>query len=237
MTVPSPNTLVADRKVTVLCRLLAEHVDGHPVDDVLVVGCGSGREAAHLADFFAARSVGIDLDDRFDPEAAARADLRVMDATELTFDDDSFDLVYSFHALEHIDAPDRALAEMRRVLRPGGWYCIGTPNRSRLVGYVGSPTSTANKIRWNLQDYRMRLKGQFRNELGAHAGFTSTELGSACREAFGQAIEITEPYYRQLYGQGRAGAALRLAGRARISRFLFPCVYVVGRTEQTGGAA
>ncbi|MEM9561882.1 MAG: class I SAM-dependent methyltransferase [Actinomycetota bacterium] len=237
MTIPSPNTLVADRKVAVLCRLLTEHLADHQVDDVLVVGCGSGREAAHLADFFSARSVGIDLDDGFDQEAAALADLRVMDATALTFDDDSFDLVYSFHALEHIDAPDRALAEMRRVLRPGGWYCIGTPNRSRLVGYVGSPTSNVNKLRWNLQDYRMRLKGRFRNEFGAHAGFTSAELGSACREAFGDATEITEPYYRELYGQGRAGAALGLAGRARVDRFLFPCVYFVGRTDEAGGTA
>ncbi len=229
MSTPTPHTLVADRKIAVLCELLAGRMGDDPVDDILVVGCGSGREAAHLAHFFSARVVGIDLGGRFDPDAAARADLRVMDATELTLDDASFDLIYSFHALEHIEDPDRALTEMQRVLRPGGWFCIGTPNRSRLVGYLGSPTSTTNKVRWNLQDYRMRLQGRFRNELGAHAGFTSEELASACRSAFGEAQEITEHYYDRLYGPGRGGPVLRLATAARVTRFVYPCVYFVGR--------
>lgn len=220
---------MSDRKIEVLSRLLADQIDGKPIDDVLVVGCGSGTEAAFLADFFSADVIGIDLGGDFDPVAAERADLRVMDATELELADDSVDLIYSFHALEHIDDPAKALDEMRRVLRPGGWYCIGTPNRSRLIGYVGSPTSLANKIRWNLQDYGMRLRGRFRNELGAHAGFSSAELSASCRDAFGDTTEVTAEYYTALYGGGRGRSAVSLSTRIGVSRFLFPCVYFTGR--------
>lgn len=55
------------------------------------------------------------------------------DATSLDFADGRFDCIYSFHALEHIPDYRKALQEMRRVLAPGGTYCIGTPNRLRLV--------------------------------------------------------------------------------------------------------
>jgi hypothetical protein len=59
------------------------------------------------------------------------------------------------------------LREMRRVVRPSGGVWIGTPNRSRLVGYVGSrDTNSSVKIVWNLDDRRLRLRGRFRNALG-----------------------------------------------------------------------
>lgn len=43
-----------------------------------------------------------------------------MDATRMTFSDESFDLVYSFSVFEHIDNPKAALEEVARVLKPGG---------------------------------------------------------------------------------------------------------------------
>jgi len=58
------------------------------------------------------------------------------DATELPFSDESFDAVVAFQVIEHVPRPDavRALAEMRRVLRPGGNGFVTTPNaRWRLL--------------------------------------------------------------------------------------------------------
>lgn len=122
--------------------------DGSP--RLLVVGCGQGIEAAVLAQDLNAQVVGIDIEGHFDPRAVERVTLQLGDAMALTFDDASFDIVYSFHALEHITDPHRALSEMHRVLRPGGLGCIGTPNRARLVDYVGGNSTWKQKLAWNL---------------------------------------------------------------------------------------
>ena len=54
------------------------------------------------------------------PEGDPGCDLVVMDACELGFADESFDLVYSLATFEHIHDLPGALAQMRRVLVPGG---------------------------------------------------------------------------------------------------------------------
>lgn len=50
-----------------------------------------------------------------------------MDIRNLDLDDESFDCVICYHVLEHIDDDGKALAEIRRVLRPGGWAIIQVP--------------------------------------------------------------------------------------------------------------
>jgi SAM-dependent methyltransferase len=104
--------------------------------DILDVGCGSAPHLRFFADLGADRTRlhGIDLvPERI--EAARRLgpdlDLRVADASELPFANDSFDLVAQFTALCNIAADHdllrRAAAEMTRVLRPHGaivWFGV-----------------------------------------------------------------------------------------------------------------
>lgn len=93
---------------------------------VLEVGVGLGTDLLQFARA-GAETTGIDLTPRsvemtarrFEHEGL-RADLRVMDAERLEFPDASFDAVYSFGVLHHVPSTERALAEVRRVLRPGG---------------------------------------------------------------------------------------------------------------------
>lgn len=198
-----------------------------PIRRLLVVGCGSGAEAATLARELGAQVIGIDLHDAFDPAAAAVADLRRGDATRLEFADGAFDFVYSYHVLEHIPDYGKALAEMRRVLAAGGGYLIGTPNRSRLLGYLGSAgVSWRDKLAWNLADWQARLRGAFRNECGAHAGFSSAELKRALAKVFGKVEEITARYYESVYR--RHAWLVKLLARSGLGRFLFPAVYFMG---------
>ncbi len=214
-----------DRKTLSLCRVLETHSGRRDFGAILVVGCGDGREAATLAGHFGAPTTGIDIADTFDAEAKQTVDLRVMDATALEFPDAAFDLVYSFHALEHIPDDRAALREMNRVLKPGGVACIGTPNRLRWVGYLGSATDTWTKIRWNLADLRMRALGRFRNECGAHAGYTRGELMAWCAETFGSATDVTDAYYLDIYpGKQRL---IRFIIDSNLQNLLFPCVYVL----------
>ena len=47
----------------------------------------------------------------------------------LPFEDSSFDLVYSWAVLEHVENPRPLFEEFYRVIKPGGWLCAWTPNR------------------------------------------------------------------------------------------------------------
>ena len=53
----------------------------------------------------------------------------VGDATSLPVGADTFDAVLSIHVLEHVEDDRRAMTEMYRVLKPGGWAVIGVPIR------------------------------------------------------------------------------------------------------------
>jgi ubiquinone/menaquinone biosynthesis C-methylase UbiE len=109
-----------------------------PGDRVLEVGCGQG----HLTKALLSRGVdiiGIDAN----PQAEVVADsdrVRFMRAESLEFDDASFDFVVSVHAIEHIPPLDEALAEMARVLKPGGRAVFIYPAEP-IQGLYAIPTS------------------------------------------------------------------------------------------------
>jgi SAM-dependent methyltransferase len=197
------------------------------IKKLLVVGCGSGIEAAILATELNTHVTGIDLKNNFDHEAETIANLRTGDAMALEFAENTFDFVFSYHALEHIDDPSAAVAEIARVLKAGGGFWIGTPNRSRIIGYIGAKgASFKDKLFWNWIDLKARLKGEFRNEFGAHAGFTSQELGDMIRISLPDAKEVTTLYFQTVYPSHlRPLKMIRMLG---ISWLVFPSVYFIG---------
>lgn len=96
--------------------------------DILDVGCGTGEITARLAELYArATLVGVDLIARHLDVArercatfGGRVAFREADAFALPFADAAFDLVVCRHMLQAVPSPDAAMAEMVRVLRPGG---------------------------------------------------------------------------------------------------------------------
>jgi SAM-dependent methyltransferase len=93
-------------------------------DDVLDLGCGSGEVAAYLA-----RRARVTCADAVDQRTAA-TDLPFHCAgARLVCADASFDVVVSNHVIEHTADPIAHLAEIRRLLRPGGVAYLATPNR------------------------------------------------------------------------------------------------------------
>jgi 2-polyprenyl-3-methyl-5-hydroxy-6-metoxy-1,4-benzoquinol methylase len=103
---------------------------------VLDVGCGEGilttQWAQRLPPAPAGRIVGIDLEDpKLTAEWAARephANLhfRPMTVERLQFADDEFELVAATEVLEHVDEPERAVAEMARVA--ARWLLVSVPH-------------------------------------------------------------------------------------------------------------
>jgi len=95
-----------------------------PRGKVLDLGCGVGHSYELLSP---RETVGLDLD----PGVLAGQDreTRVGDMRSLPFADASFASVLCVQALEHVPDFERALAEARRVLEPGGIAVFVTPNR------------------------------------------------------------------------------------------------------------
>lgn len=95
-----------------------------PPGRLLDLGCGTGHSHRLLAP---RETVGVDLD----PAALAGQEREtfVADMRDLPFPDARFDSVLSVQSIEHVPDPERVLAEVRRVLRPGGVAMFVTPNR------------------------------------------------------------------------------------------------------------
>ncbi|MGH3306765.1 MAG: class I SAM-dependent methyltransferase, partial [Nocardioides sp.] len=96
--------------------------------DILEIGCGTGAFAERLAtEHPDATLVATDQSQRFVELTAARGVVaQVADATDLPFADASYDLVVAMWMLYHVPDLDRALAQVRRVLRPGGRFLAVT---------------------------------------------------------------------------------------------------------------
>lgn len=109
---------------------------------VLDLASGEGYGSALLA-AAASSVVGLDLDPLAVAHAAATyrgPGLAFVQGsiTETPFRAAQFDLVVCFEALEHVAEHDRLCGEAARVLKPGGWFVVSTPNRavySEAAGY------------------------------------------------------------------------------------------------------
>jgi SAM-dependent methyltransferase len=96
--------------------------------DYLDAGCGAGM-AAQIAAARGARVAGFDAAEALLAIARERVpggDFRVADLEEVPFADDTFDVVTGFNAFQFAGDPARALAEARRVARPGGRVVVLT---------------------------------------------------------------------------------------------------------------
>lgn len=98
---------------------------------VLDAGCGSGRIFRYELQA-GCRVVGVDigaeLRDNPNVDERVRGDVQ-----RLPFAGASFDAVLASHVMEHLPQPEQALAEVARVLRPGGRFLLLTPNRFHYV--------------------------------------------------------------------------------------------------------
>jgi SAM-dependent methyltransferase len=97
---------------------------------VLEVGCGPGELAARIRDELGAEVVAVDISPRMVELARGRGvDARVGDVQQLDLADGEFDCAVAAWMLYHVPDVDRALAELARVLVPGG----------RLVAVTNAP--------------------------------------------------------------------------------------------------
>jgi ubiquinone/menaquinone biosynthesis C-methylase UbiE len=129
---------------------------------VLDAGCGTGYGAAMLADGRPEALVGVDISDEALTDARQRlgddVELVRADVRELPFDPESFDVVVCFEVIEHIDRQADALAELKRVLRPGGVLLISSPNRD-----VYTPGNPHHVREYRPEELRSELEARFQH--------------------------------------------------------------------------
>ncbi|MGR3622275.1 class I SAM-dependent methyltransferase [Pseudophaeobacter sp.] len=117
-------------------RRTVEYINNH-VGSVLEVGVGTGLSLPHYAPEVAI--TGIDFSHDMLAKARQRVEekalknvtaLRQMDARALDFPDSSFDTVAAMHVLSVVPEPERVMAEICRVLKPGGKVVISNHFKS-----------------------------------------------------------------------------------------------------------
>lgn len=118
--------------------------------DALEVGCGTGAITRHYRQRVGELLV-TDISGPLAQTTGAENDAssQAEDATQLSFDDDRFDLIVSSECVEHCPEPARAVGEMVRVLRPGGTLILTTPNRIWLPVVVGAQRAKLRPFQGN----------------------------------------------------------------------------------------
>ena len=179
---------------------------------VLEVGVGLGTDHVEFARA-GAKLHGIDLTEKGVALVRQRlelegldSDLQVADAEQLPFEDDSFDIVYSWGVLHHTPDTPRAMREAVRVLRPGGRLCVMVYARHAWVSYGlwarhGPLSRRPFRSISDVLHHHMESLGT--------KGYTKRELRRMLSGLEGLAIEkVTTPYDVEY-----AGGLARLTGR------------------------
>jgi SAM-dependent methyltransferase len=201
---------------------LAKALGGWPeaaFGEALEVGSGTGYFALNLLQLgLIERVIATDISPGMLRQLAATADrlgleveIEVTDAERLPFDDGSFDLVFGHAVLHHLPDLHAALAELRRVLRPGGTlvFC-GEPSRyGDLLAAVPKRGAQLAAPLWRLllgaparrADPAKRHDGHhLEPEVDVHA-FAPGALGRTLREAGFEDVRIRgEELLANLYG-------------------------------------
>jgi len=150
-----------------------------PGDHVLDIGCGPAWFWASTAGLLPEKLdlTLADLSPGMVDEAVARCNAlpfsavhgRQADAAELPFDDGAFDAVIAMHMLYHLPDPAAAIAEMSRVLKPGGFLAVTTNGVGNmreiyaLTTIFGSAPSDPAAAAFGYDDAERLMQSQFGN--------------------------------------------------------------------------
>ena len=103
-----------------LVGILSSKIDLKNIKTALILGCRDSHELNLLEKFGVQKTIGVDL---FSTDSR----VRVMDMQELNFDENSFDLIYASHVLEHAFDYHKVLDRISNVIRDGGIIVIEVP--------------------------------------------------------------------------------------------------------------
>lgn len=112
-----------------------------PNSKFLDVGCGSGYSLKKAQVELSCECVGVDPEPgvhgvgRFDNSFSAGLNIAKGLSEDLPFENNSFDVVFCSHVLEHVEDEDKSLKEMKRVLKNDGVLVVGMPTAT--MAWIG----------------------------------------------------------------------------------------------------
>jgi SAM-dependent methyltransferase len=154
---------------------------------VLEVGGGEGELAERIRDELAIEVIGVDQSERMvEIQRTKRIDARVGNVQELPFAAGEFDVVVAAWMLYHVPDLDRGLAEIARVLKPGGRLVAvtnATDHLQELWGLAGRET-TLRKFTFRSENGEESLRRHFASVTRRDArGWTTMDEGAVRRFA------------------------------------------------------
>jgi ubiquinone/menaquinone biosynthesis C-methylase UbiE len=112
-------------------QIVGAQIDRLFAQDVLEIGCGKGFNSQFLAEQYPnVKFTGVDLTPLHIKIATQKASkthnlsFQIGDFNKLDFPDESFDIVFAFECMCHAKQPQTPLAEIFRILRPGGQLIV-----------------------------------------------------------------------------------------------------------------
>ena len=107
-------------------------------------------------------------------DIAAEGVMEKMDITDIQHPDESFDIIYCSHVLEHVQEDRTAMREFFRVLRPSGWAVLNVPVTADVTYEDPSITDPDERVRlFGHHDHVRRYGPDYRDRL-EEAGFVVT---------------------------------------------------------------
>jgi len=161
----APEALLHERHIMAYDITLERLSEG---DTVLEIGHGDGYGLMKIAE--KADIIGLDIDPRivqFASEKYGEKYFKIYDGSSIPFDDNHFDCVCLFQVIEHIEEDVEILKEIRRVLKPGGFMIMTTPNRVLRVPLGEKP--------WNIEHVREYYPEELQ-DIMVVAGYSKTEV-------------------------------------------------------------
>ena len=116
---------LSEQNIELWLRLIYKYSKPQEGAKVLDLGCGTGRFTIPMAKQLHYRMVGADyskemLDKAQEKDIDGKIEWDYQDAQDLTYPDESFDVVFISHLLHHVDLPIQVLSQCKRVLTASG---------------------------------------------------------------------------------------------------------------------
>lgn len=142
--------------------LVLSRLRDHQPAQLLEVGCGTGALAERITAELTIRVTCVDRSERMVELTAGRGIPAVVaDAGDLPFDDDSYDAVLAAWMLYHVADLDRTLAEIRRVLRPGGLFVAVTNGDEHLADLLAAAGEQKIRTQFSRENGEAALRRHF----------------------------------------------------------------------------